>query len=361
MHLAEAIKKVVNVPVIAVGRLNPQLGERILREGKADFVAMGRALLADPELPNKAASGRLGELVPCIACNECYNLAVPRQCTINAALGREREYGIKPAEGRKKVLIVGGGPAGMEAARVATLRGHEVTLYEEGSRLGGQLNVAAVPSSRKGLLALTGYLMSQVRKLGIKVSLGEEVTAELVEEVKPEVVIVATGATPFIPEIPGVGGSNVAGALDVLAGKVEVGDRVVVIGGELVGCNTAEFLAEKGRKVTIMRRGPAMALRLGPTWRELILNKLVELGVTMLTEVRYEEITERGLVITNREGNRQTIGADTIVLAAGARPNRKLFKELEGRVPEIYLAGDCIAPRRALYAVADGSRIAHGI
>ncbi|MBI2832358.1 MAG: FAD-dependent oxidoreductase [Chloroflexi bacterium] len=361
--LAEGIKKVVKVPVIAAGRITPQLGERVLREGKADLIGIARGFLTDPELPNKLASGKAGDIVPCIACNECCDFVVRlRKCTINAALGREEEYRIKPALKSKRVLIAGGGPAGMEAARVATLRGHDVTLYEKGLELGGQLLVAHMPSSRRGIQALTGYLKSQVRKLGIKVELGKDVTPELIAEVKPDAVIVATGVIPFLPEIPGVDRPNVVGAADVLSGRVETGDRVVVIGGELVGCNVAEFLAERGRKVTMTRRGQQMGLRVGVTWRELLLNKLVELGVTMQTGVKYEEITNGGLVITNREGKRQTIEADTIVLASGARANDRLFKQLEGNTTaELYLAGDALVPRRALHAVADGSAIARMI
>lgn len=361
--LAESIKKVVTVPVIAVGRITPEAGERILEQGKADLIAIGKGLLADPELPNKVDAGRLEDITPCIVCMGCRDdllsaTVLGIRCEVNATLGREGEYKIALAKRPKKILVVGGGPAGMESARVATLRGHQVTLYEKEPRLGGQLIQATIPPHKDRLEPLSRYLETQVRKLGVKIVLGKEATAALVKRLKPEVVILATGVTPFTPEISGLNKAQAVQARDILDGKVEAGDRVVVIGGELVGCETAEFLADKGKRVTVTRRGPEMALGVAAGVRAFLLDRLLAKGVTLLTGVRYNEVTPQGLVLTTTEGETKTIEADTIVLAAGAIPDKKLLEELKGKVPEIYAIGDCVEPRTIRDAIADGFRIA---
>lgn len=360
--LAEGVKKVVSVPVIAVGKVTIEAGEMILEEGKADLIAMGRPLLADPELPNKTASGRLETITPCIDCFGCLDdlfssNALGIRCQVNAALGREAESEIIPAKKLKKILIVGGGPAGMEAARVAALRGHEVTLWEKESLLGGQLIQAAIPPHKDRIGQLIKYLKAQLKELDVEVDLNREATAAMVKKFKPEVVILATGVKPLFPEIPGMEKAHVVLAIDVLEGKVEVGNRVAVIGGELVGCQTAEFLIERGKDVTVMRRGPEMALGAGFFLRTSFLDRLLEKGITLITEVKYEEVTPRGLVVTTKEGKREIIEADTIVLAAGAIPNRKLSEELKEKVPEIHLIGDCVKPRTIRNAIADAYRI----
>lgn len=365
VHLAEAIKRRVEVPVIAVGRIKrPQFAEAILAQGRADLVAIGRQLIADPFWPEKVASGRTEDVAPCIGCNSCLETGLMGQglkCAVNASSGRELEYAIKPASRSKKVIVVGGGAAGMEAARVAAMRGHKVALFEREERLGGQLLAASLPPYKQEMAALNSYLTRQVEKNGVQVKLGEEVTAQSVKEMRPDAVIVAAGARPLIPEIPGVDRANVVTAIEVFTGIKEVGEKVVIIGGELVGCETADYLSEKGKQVTIVRRGPQMAVNLFPMNRESLLARLTQKGVTLLTEVRYEEITDRGLVITDKEGKRRTIEADTIVLAAGATPNTELFESLEGKVPEIHLAGDCLKPRRIMDAIHDGARLGREI
>ena len=360
-ELAAGIKKVVTVPVIAVGKMTPDAAERILAEGKADLIAMGRALLADPELPNKIAENRLEDVTPCIECFGCRNDIFSNKleigCHVNAALGKEKEYQIIPAKKPKKVLVVGGGPAGMEAARVAALRGHRVTLWEKEPRLGGQLVQAAIPPYKDRVSLLPEYLQRQLRKLNVTIELNKEATVALIEEFKPEVVILATGVKPLLPEIKGLHKAHVVQAGDVLENKAEVGNRVVIIGGELVGCETAEFLAERGKKVLVMRRGPEMATGVGPSLRPFLLDRLSEKGVTLLTGVRYNEVTSGGIVVTTKDGEKKIFKADTIVLAAGAVPDQKLYEDIKGKVPEVHCIGDCVEPRTIRDAIGDGYRI----
>ena len=360
--LAEGIKKAVTVPVIAVGRITPEAGERILAEGRANLIAIGKGLLADPDLPSKVASARLEDVTPCIVCMGCRDdlfdpSVVGIRCHVNATLGREKKSKIIPVKKPKKVLVVGGGAAGMEASRVAALRGHQVTLWEKESRLGGQLIQAAIPPHKDRIRLLTTYLQIQLKKLEVNVELSKEATAVMVEELEPEVVVLATGIRPLVPDIPGLDKAHVVHAGDVLEGRAEVGNRVVVIGGEMVGCETAEFLAEKGKRVTVTRRGPEMALRIGLSLRPFFLDRLVEKGVTLLAAISYNKVTPGGLVVTTKEGERKTIEADTIVLAAGSIPEKKLYEDIKRKVPEIHLAGDCVAPRTILEAITDGYRV----
>ncbi|MFC2016303.1 FAD-dependent oxidoreductase [Chloroflexota bacterium] len=357
--LAAGVKGKVTVPVIAVGKMTPEAGERILAEGKADLIAFGRALFADPELPNKVCGNHLEDIRPCILCLRCRddlvdNTVVGVSCSVNAAMGKEGAHQIAPTEKPKKVLIVGGGPAGMEAARVAALRGHHVSLWEKKERLGGQLVVAAAAPHKDRIGSLTSYFTIQLEKFEVEVELGHEATAEMVMAFGPEVLVLATGARPVVPEIPGLKMSDTVDAVTVLEGKVEVGTRVVIIGGELVACEVAEYLVQKGRKVTLMRRGPEVAQKVGPNIRTPLLSRLKEKGVTMLTDVTYHQATAKGLVVTTKDGERRSIEADTIVLAAGAVPNQRLYQEIKDKVPTVHLVGDCVSPRTILDAITEG-------
>ena len=258
-------------------------------------------------------------------------------------------------------MVIGSGPAGMEAAIIAARRGHQVTIFEKEQTLGGQLLLAAVPPYKGEFKELTKYLSTQLEKANVSIKLGVEATMADIESINPDVVVLATGGVPFIPEIPGIERDNVVIAEEVLAGRAEVEEKVIVIGGELVGCETAEFLAEAGKKVTITRRGQAMATALAPNVREPLLGRLTNEGVTMLTGVHYEEVTEKGLVITSEEGLKYTIPCDTIVLAAGSRPNTRLLRAMKDRVPEVYQVGDCLKPRSLLEALADGFHTARNL
>ena len=384
--IAAAIKKVLSIPVLISGRINPEIAENTLRQNKADFIGMTRRLQADPELPNKIASGRVDEVAPCTACSHCLesnSFRRPIVCRINAALGGEEEYIVKPLNEKKKIVVVGGGPAAMEAARVAAKRGHEVVLYEKEKKLGGLLPLATLVKGTEieDLPAMQFYLENQVRKLGVKIHLGEEFTSIMVEEIKPDAVILATGGVPFIPEIPGINSRKVISnsalhrQLKILLKIIKpnalrwltkfwmpLGKRVIIIGGAIQGCELAEFLVKRGRKVTILDKAEELG-ELMPVRNWIKLSKwLPKKGAVMISGVKeYVEITDQGLTIINKEGNRQTIEADTIVTALPLKANNELLHALEGKVPEIYSIGDCNDPRLMIHAVADGYRIANAI
>jgi 2,4-dienoyl-CoA reductase (NADPH2) len=380
--VAAAAKRAVSVPVITVGGLNPALGERILQKGMVDVVAVGRRLFADPELPNKIAQGRVEDIVPCISCGTCADLYARNQpvaCAVNPAFGQGREAEIIPSKKRKKVVVVGGGPAGMEAARIAALRGHEVMLYEKESKLGGLLPLAALikGSERFCFPDLISYLKIQMTKLGINVRRGEEFTPALNEVIKPDVVILALGGIPDSLKIPGMDRRNVLTSqqlhlrakffLGLLGPKImgrltrywlPIGKRVVIIGGSIHGCEVAEFLVKRGRIVTIVESTDQLGTGiLEIPYRRALLKWFDQKGVTILTQVKYKEVTDRGLVVIKPDGSEQTNEADTILVAIPNKPNTRLFQTLEGKVPEIYLIGDGMQPRLIKDAMSEGFQI----
>jgi len=364
--LAQEIKKVVKIPVIVAGKLgNPLLAEKVLRAGQADLIAMGRALLVDPELPRKAQEGRLDDIRPCLYCNEYCSGNISRMwrisCQVNPSLGQEKEYRIRPAEKAKRVLVVGGGPGGMEAARVAALRGHRVTLCEKGESLGGQMIPASAPQFKRPIREQVDYLKNQVQKLGVKLQLGKEVTPALVKRLRPDVVVLATGSTPIIPNMPGVRRKKVATAIEVLLGEKRTGKRVVIIGGGEVGCDVAWFLAEKGKRVTIVEMLPGLAMGMNMFSQLYLLDRLAQLGVETLIGATAKEITEDGVVAVDMNGETRLLEADTVVLATGFRPDNKLEKELRGTAPEIYAIGDCARAGKIGGAIHSAARVAHEI
>jgi len=362
--LAAMVKKEVSIPVIAVGKLGiPDLAEQALKEGKADFISMARPLLADPEWPQKVEAGRTEDICPCIGDHDgCHKRFSDRKflsCTVNPACGREKEFAITPAERKKRILVVGGGPAGMEAARVATLRGHRVILWEKGSALGGNLIPAAVPNFKAEYRTLIEYLSGQIKKLRVEIKLNEEATAEKIEAMKPDVLFLATGSKPAIPEIAGIEGKNVVTAVDLLLGKRNTaGKSVVVIGGGIIGCETALFLAEKGGMVNIVEELAGLMRNVYSINRAHVEKLLLDHDVKVFTCTRALEITEQGVRVADKMGVYRTIEADTVVLAAGAKAEDSLWKILKGRVPKVYPIGDCVLPRKAIDAIWEGFRIA---
>lgn len=358
VDIAAAVKKAVRIPVIAVGRLGyPDLAETVLRDGKADFIALGRPLLADPAWPRKAQEGRLHDIVPCIGDHDgCLGRVAVRgahlSCTVNPACGNEKEATILPAERRKCVVVAGGGVAGMEAARVAARRGHRVILFEKSDRLGGHLTEAATPEFKDDLRLLNEYYHAQLKKLGVAVKLGTEATPELIGEERADVVIAATGSSPVIPDIPGIEKERVATAVDVLLGKRDAGERVIVAGGGLVGCETALHLARQGKRVTIVEMLGNIIPDVFEANRQHLYKLLAENGVTVLTDSRLTRVTDTGAVIVNRLRHYEAnLRADSVVLAVGLKPDDHLARALEKTGVKVHTVGDCREPRKILHAI----------
>ena len=361
--LAAEIKKVVDIPVTVAGRMNdPVLADAVIHEGKADFVSLGRPLLADPEYPNKAKEGRFEDIRMCTACYHCFDMefgrAEPLQCAINASAGREVESGLSRAPKAKRVIVIGGGPGGMEAARVAALRGHTITLYEKEPDLGGQLLTASLPPGKGELATTITFLEAQLAKYGVEVKRGQQASVESVVAMKPDAVVLATGSSVKPPDIPGANMAKVVMARDVIAGRREVGGKVLIVGGGRVGCETALLLAQRGKDVTLVRmtgRG-RLAGDVGLLSRGFLLRELRESHVTVEADSCVKTITREGVVI-GKKGASIPMEADTVILSPAPSPDNRLAEQLRGLVPELYVIGDAETPRTIAAAIHDGFRV----
>ncbi|MGD0854648.1 MAG: FAD-dependent oxidoreductase [Dehalococcoidia bacterium] len=366
-NMVKEMKKVLTVPVIAANRINdPVIAEMVLREGRCDLVSMGRALIADPELPAKARAGKLQDINLCIGCNEgCVqrlNFGSAITCTVNPAVGKEKEMEITAAPKRKKVFVAGGGPGGMEAARVAAIRGHDVTLYEKSAKLGGQLNLACVPPTKQELSETVIWLSNQVAKAGVKVKLNTALTLNEIEKEKPDVLVVATGAWQTDVKIKGADGPNVVTAWDILCGKAWVPFHIdftpasiVVVGGGELGAEIADLLAEANKSVTVIASTEDIALDVNTMLRPGLLSRLAINGVKTIVQARVTAI--EGETVTYEKGEQEeTIkDVDGVVLAVGIKPVNQLAAEAKGKVAEIYVIGDAADQRKALDAIAEGA------
>ena len=363
--LAEKVKKAVKIPIITIGKIRDlQLAERTIGEGKADLVAIGRALIADPELVKKSQLGQTDDIIPCISCNHCLDRIVaggqPLKCSVNPITGREYSTQIKPAVKPKTVLVIGGGPAGMKAANMAASRGHGVTLFDKNDKLGGQLLLSTVPPGKEDISKFNRYLSIQLQKSAVTVKLGTEANHGFIESMKPEVVILATGASPLIPGISGVNLEHVVTAWDVLRNIKKVENKVIIIGGGLVGCEVAEYLAEQGKKVTIVEMLEQIGLDIGPSYRKFVLKRLEKQGVTVITQAIATSISREGVNITQNDQSR-LLPTDTIILAVGSKPNKELLEALKDTKIEIHAIGDCSTARRIVDAVTEGFDIGGSI
>jgi 2,4-dienoyl-CoA reductase-like NADH-dependent reductase (Old Yellow Enzyme family)/thioredoxin reductase len=360
-HLAQGIKSVVSIPIIAVGRIRtPELANRILEEKKADLISMGRALIADPELPAKALQGRIEEILPCISCNRCVQSIRKGalQCAVNPETGREGIFKLKKTDRPKKIWIVGGGPAGMKTAEIAALRGHQVTLYEQQERLGGRFLLAAIPPQKQILKEFIDYLSRQLQKLPVKIILGKSFHPNLLEKGKPDVVIVATGAKPFFPPIDGIREAKTISVDDALSGSASLGKKVLVIGGGGIGTEVADHLSEKGKEVTLIEMREGIALDLVGHLQHFLNTRLREKGVRILTSTKAIRFEKEGLWVENPQGTKRLEGFDSIVIALGSIPNDELVESLKGKVSEVFVVGDASKPREVMEALVEGEEIA---
>ncbi len=398
---AEGIKRRVDIPVIAVGRIEPDEADALIARDGADFVAMARKLLADPELPNKLADGRPEDIRPCIYCYTCVGnifLNESTGCAVNPATGREREFAIEAAATAKRVLVIGGGPAGMEVARVAALRGHRVTLCERSPRLGGTLRFSSLVQPENG--RLVEWLETQVRKLPIEVRIGTAVTAGMVEHLAPDAVVVAVGSARAPSTIPGADRANVFDGDDLralLAGEgsqatarklgvpqrallgagralglshrfdltrslsrifMPLGRRVAIVGGGLVGVELAEFLLERRRDVSVLEASGNFAAQMALPRRWRVLHHLRSHGAALLSEVEVRSIDDEGLRYVDAEGVLRTLATDSVILAEGTGPNRELLRAVEELAPEVHAIGDCDGVGYIPGAILDAAMLA---
>jgi len=373
VHLASGIREVLDIPVFAVGRINdPDQAETILADGHADMIAMARALICDPEWVNKAREGRVDEIRHCIACNEgCIGRLFKIRaisCVQNPAVGREEELGIgtlTAAPNKIKVVVVGGGPGGMEAARVAALRGHEVILYERENQLGGQVNAAAKAPYRAEFGDIARYLGQQIEKLGVQIRLGIEATPDMVEGEKPDAVIVATGSTPMVPSIPGAGENKVVSYWQVLREEVELGDKVLLIDdvGHYQAYGTAEFLAERGKHVEIVTSKLHAGAALDLTNIIPIYERLGPKGVVISPLTEGKKVEGDTVIVRNVfSGEERAIeGVDNIVVAVGNKADNELYYALKGKLDRVYAIGDCLAPRKVMPAIREGHLVGRAL
>jgi 2,4-dienoyl-CoA reductase (NADPH2) len=406
VYMAEAIKKVVNIPVITGWQIgDPVMADKILAEGRADLVGMARPFIADPEIGLKAKEGRFDEIRYCTRCCRCVDQAVGRTspveiCTVNPRMGADLDSDIEPAAKPKKVLVVGGGPAGMEAARVAAMRGHEVSLYEKNPKLGGLMLFGCIvtPHIEKPV----NYLTGAIKKLGVKVELGKEVTPALVAELKPDVVIVAPGGLPPKLDIPGIDGENVISSHDMaelfggnppkkLGGKLGAfalkhlykpsrlrslmglnfpfGKKVAILGGGFAGVELGDALAEKGKEVSIIEEFKQMGYDVGPSTRFVYMMRLREFKANMIPNAKVSEVTSQSVKGTavSKEGASQPfeIETNTVAIARGLEANKVLAQQLEGKGPAVFLIGDAAerkeAPSPAIWGKMEPRRIGEAI
>jgi len=371
LPLTGKLRKVVKIPVIVSGRMEiPELAEKAIEEGLADMVALGRGVLADPYWVKKIEEGRAEYIRPCLGCHDgCGGrimLGRPVSCAVNPAAGRERDYKLEPTQKRKKVIVVGGGVSGLEVARIASLRGHQVTLFEKSTSLGGHLIEASVPDFKKDLERLLAWYKLEMEDLNtsLKIRLGVECTEELIRMENPDITILATGSKPILPDFHGIYKDKVATAPDVLLGRKEVGQKVVVVGGGLIGCETALWLVKQGKKVTIAETlGELMVGGLPvPHPNRMMLLDLLKLNrVDTITHHSLLEVTDQSVLVISKESQRKELESDTVVLTLGLKSDNTLYKALLGKISNLYLIGDAREPRNIMGSIWDAYEVARVI
>ena len=366
-ELGAEIKRAVSVPVILVGRFTePQYAELLVKQGRADLIAFGRQSIADPELPNKARNGQLEKLTPCIACLlGCVPNMLqgrPITCAMNPCVGREAE--LKPAEVRKNVVVIGGGPGGMYAARLCSLRGHSVTLLEKDAELGGHFLVASYPPGKGEISGAIRSFIVNCREAGVDIRTGTEATPELVASLKPDAIIIATGSVPLRLPIPGLDSCGCSTAEDVLTGKADTGKRVLVVGGGMVGCECVEFLTEREHIVDMVEMKPVIGEDIVPEARKYIMANLEKHKVTQRVNARVKQFYADGVDFTDTVTGEDAAmrGYDSVVLAMGYRSNNTLEEQLKDLAPQVIVIGEARqAPGNSMEATGDALNAALAI
>ena len=365
-NLAEEIKKSVSIPVIAVGKINSAYyAEEILSSKRADMIAFGRESIADPHFINKIFAGTLEEICPCIGCHQgcTENILAgrPLSCAVNPFIGKEGTHKLKLEKSSKKVMIVGGGPAGLEAAWILAKRGHTVTVYEKENVLGGQFRVAAYPPGKSDLVKPLQYYFTIGKKYGVTYKMNTEVTISLIKSEKPDVIILATGSTPSLPPIKGIDNPKLAKATEILLGQKTFGQKVLIAGGGLVGIETGDFLGSYNREITVVEMTPTIAQDMNPIVKISLFERLNNYNIKYHVNTEIKEFLDDGVIVNQGENLKELHGFDTIILAMGVRAYNPLEAEIKGMVPEVYVIGDAKKPGKVNEATRQAVEIALNI
>jgi 2,4-dienoyl-CoA reductase-like NADH-dependent reductase (Old Yellow Enzyme family)/thioredoxin reductase len=356
---AGQIKKALNIPVMAVGRINdPIIANEVLLKEQADLVCIGRGLLADPDMPIKARQGRLDEIRTCIACNTCMESIFRKgriECLVNPTLGREKEMAIVPTQKPKKIMVVGGGPGGLNVAWVAAKRGHEVHVYEKLGSLGGQLLAGSIPGHKKELRSLIRFQKIQIEKFGVRCHLNHEVKINDIQALKPDVVVLATGSQPVIPQVDGIDRNIVMTYENVLNGNPPSFNRAVVIGGGATGLELALHLSEYGCTVSVVEMLAKIGSGLETMTKKILLGRLKENNVNIMAETILVRVESTGAVVARSDGSERLIEAERVIFAAGTRPRNPLYKKVKSLGFQTHLIGDCLEARNAKAAIYESA------
>jgi len=364
---AEKIRKALEIPVMTVGRINdPLIANEIIETGKADLVCIGRGLMADPKMPQKAMQGRFDDIRTCIACNTCMESIFRKgriECLVNPTLGREKEMEILPAKAPKIVMVIGGGPGGLNVAWVAARRGHDVQLFERQPELGGQLKIGGVVNFKKEILNFIRFQKKQVERFKVKCHLNHEVTADTIKQVNPDVVVLATGSIPLVPSVEGIEKEIVFPIEAILSSDRPISQKTAVIGGGAAGCEIAFHLCEHGSSVTIVEILPEIGGSLETMTRKILLKKFKENNVHIMTESRLSRVEDSGVVVIDKDNKEMFFEMERVVIAIGYRPDNRLYDQIKSYKPgyEIHQIGDCLEPRSAKEAIYEGAVLGRSI